>query len=60
MVVEVDNLIGQVRGHIMAFSWKAQQKKAIRKLKQERQVMLKKGRNVDADKLKRRIDRLEK
>ncbi len=44
----------------MAFSWKADIKKYITRLKINRQVALKKGDNTHADKFKRKIDRLEK
>ncbi len=44
----------------MAFSWKQIKKDAVRDMRQRVQIYLKNGRNVEATKLKAKIDRLIK
>ncbi len=44
----------------MAFSWKADKVRAVKKLKQRKETCLKNGNSPEAKKIDRRIERLQK
>jgi len=44
----------------VAFSWKVAKKRAVKHLKARKEVLLKIGDNQGAEKVKRRIERLQK